>query len=439
MAISRRQFVQGLALAGAGSLAASPFASNALADRSRPTSTPTAPSVPTKTGVSGRVVVIGGGMGGTSVAKYLRLWGGDKLNVTLVERSPAYTSNIMSNGVLTGQTTLSALQYRHATLASRYGVTVVNAQAQGIDSGAKKVTLSTGTSLTYDRLVVAPGLTFDAVPGLSVADYDTRFPHAWQAGPQTDFLRTQLLGMRPGGTVVMTIPPAPYRCPPGPYERACLIAAWLKINKPGSRVVILDANPKIMAESIAFTEAFTRIHADVITYVPNAVLDHIDPATKTVYTSALTVKADVLNPIPPHRAGTIAAQSGLVNVAGRWAGVDVLSYESSAVPGIHVIGDAIGTTMPKSGHVANAQAKVTADAITRIFSGRPLDSAPATSSACYSPITMSTASWLTGVYHYDPATKTMQLSKIAEAPSITAGNYQDMAKWFRGLMTDTFA
>lgn len=203
--------------------------------------------------------------------------------------------------------------------------------------------------------------------------------------------------------------------------------------------MILDANPKIMAEPIAFTEAFTRIHADVITYVPNAVLDHIDPATKTVYTSALTVKADVLNPIPPHRAGTIAAQSGLVNVAGRWAGVDVLSYESSAVPGIHVIGDAIGTTMPKSGHVANAQAKVTADAITRIFSGRPLDSAPATSSACYSPITMSTASWLTGVYHYDPATKTMQLSKIAEAPSITAGNYQDMAKWFRGLMTDTFA
>ena len=176
MAISRRQFVQGLALAGAGSLAASPFASNALADRSRPTSTPTAPSVPTKTGVSGRVVVIGGGMGGTSVAKYLRLWGGDKLNVTLVERSPAYTSNIMSNGVLTGQTTLSALQYRHATLASRYGVTVVNAQAQGIDSGAKKVTLSTGTSLTYDRLVVAPGLTFDAVPGLSCLLYTSPSP-----------------------------------------------------------------------------------------------------------------------------------------------------------------------------------------------------------------------------------------------------------------------
>ena len=263
----------------------------------------------------------------------------------------------------------------------------------------------------------------------------------WQAGQQTTLLRNQLLSMPPGGTFVMTIPAAPYRCPPGPYERACLVADWLKKNKPGSKVVVLDANPKITAEPIAFTEAFTSIHAGVIQYVPNAVIDHVDTANrKVVTTTAGRFGFTVFNPLPPHRAGTLAQSAGLVNVGGRWAGVDVLSYESTAVPKIHVLGDAVGSApMPKSGHMANAQAKVLADGIPKLLAGQPVGQAPVTSSACYSPITMSTASWLTGVFQYDPATKAMKVTSLAEAPGINSGNYSDMSKWFTGLMRDTFA
>lgn len=436
MSLSRRRFVQQLGVLGVGAFVAGSLgAEEAQADSKKPS---TSPTVPTNTGISGRVVVIGGGMAGTSAAKFLRLWGGSGVQVTLVEGSSTYTSNIMSNGVLTGQRSLSSLAYTHAGLKSTYGVNLVTAQARGVDAGARTVSLSGGSTLSYDRLVVAPGIVFDALPGLTTADYDTRFPHAWQAGPQTTLLRNQLLSMPAGGTFVMTIPAAPYRCPPGPYERACLVADWLKVNKPGSKVVVLDANPKITAEPIAFTEAFTKTHAGVIQYVPNAVIDHVDAATRTVYTSAGNVTADVLNPIPPHRAGTIAQDAGLVNVSGRWAGVDVLSYQSTAVPNVHVLGDATGTTQPKSGHMAGAQAKVAADAISRLLSGQPVDPAPATSSACYSPITMSTASWLTAVFHYDASTRTMTTSNLTEAPTVSAQNYQQMSKWFSGLMADTF-
>lgn len=429
MSVSRRTFVQSIGAVGIGSLL------GGVALRSTGA---LAASVPTGTGISGRVVVIGGGMAGTSAAKFLRLWGGDQVQVTLVEREAAYTSNIMSNGVLTGQTTIPALRYTHAALRSSYGVNLVTAEAKGIDTAARRVSLSNGSTLAYDRLVVAPGLAFDAIPGLTTADYDARFPHAWQAGPQTTLLRSQLQSMRSGGTFVMTIPAAPFRCPPGPYERAALVADWLKVNKPGSKVIVLDANPKIVAEPVAFTEAFATIHKGIVEYLPNAVLDHIDPATKKVYTSAGTFTADVLNPIPSHRAGVIAQNAGLVNVGGRWAGVDVLSYESSAAPNVHVLGDATGTTQPKSGHMANAQAKVAADAITRLLSGGGVDRTPVTSSACYSPVTMSTASWLTGVFQYDATSRTMKIVNMAEAPSISASNYRQMSKWFSGLMGDTF-
>jgi len=439
MNLSRRNFVQLLGAAGISAVASTAFFDESAANAAR--SPAPGKSTARASGPTGRVVVVGGGMAGTSAARYLRLWGGTGLSITLVERNTAYTSNIMSNGVLTGQTSISALQYSYSALRSTYGVNVVTAEALSVDPAKRTVRLSNGTTQAYDRLVVAPGIVFDALPGLSTADYDTRFPHAWQAGPQTTLLRSQLLSMPPGGTFVMTIPAAPYRCPPGPYERACLVADWLKKNKPGSKVVVLDANPKITAEPIAFTEAFTSIHAGVIQYVPNAVIDHVDTANrKVVTTTAGSFGFTVFNPIPPHRAGTLAQSAGLVNVGGRWAGVDVLSYESTAVPKIHVLGDAVGSApMPKSGHMANAQAKMLADGIPKLLAGQPVGQAPVTSSACYSPITMSTASWLTGVFQYDPATKAMKVTSLAEAPGINSGNYSDMSKWFTGLMRDTFA
>lgn len=430
MSLDRRTLLQGMAATGAAGLVAG---AETLLGRHPALSRPTQ-----RAAVTGRVVIIGGGMGGATAAKFLRMWGGTGLKVTLVDRHARYTSNIMSNGILTGQETLTQLRYSYAQLRKTYGVTVLTDEATKISPGTRKVRLASGKSLAYDRLVLAPGLAFDLLPGLQSGDYLTRFPHAWQAGPQTTLLRDQLRAMPAGGTFVMTIPAAPYRCPPGPYERACLVADWLTKNKPGSKVVVLDANPKIQAEPVSFGTAFSQVHAGVIDYVPSAVIDHIDRDTKTVSTSVGDFQASVLNPIPPHRAAPIASSAGLVNVSDRWVGVDVLSYESTAVPRVHVIGDAIGTTMPKSGHMANAQAKVVADAIVRAFRGRAPNPAPATSSACFSPITMSTASWLTAVFQYDAASHTMQVSSIAEAPSISARNYRDMSRWFAGLMKDSF-
>ncbi len=395
----------------------------------------TTPVTPPVVNVSGHVVVVGGGMGGATVAKFLRLWGGQNLRVTLIERNPSYTSNILSNLVLNGQRTLSSLAYDYARLRDNYGVNVIQGEVMGIDPVARKVSLGDGSTQTYDRLVLAPGLEFDLMPGLT--DYQT-IPHAWQAGPQTALLAQQLAAMPAGGTFVMTIPAAPFRCPPGPYERACVVADYLKRNKPGAKVIVLDANPGIAAERASFETAFNTLHAGVIEYHAAATIDSIDPVTRLVQTNLGSIAASVLNPIPPQRAPRLVQDAGLVNVNGRWAGVDVLSYESTAHPGVHVIGDASATTQPKAGHIANAEAKVCADAIVRMLAGQAPDPAPVTNSACYSPITATTASWLTAIYHYDPASRTMKPYVTGEAASITSGNYEDMFPWFNNLMADSF-
>jgi sulfide dehydrogenase [flavocytochrome c] flavoprotein subunit len=366
------------------------------------------------TGIRANVVVVGGGMAGASVAKYLRLWGGSGVNVTLVEPDDAYVSNIMSNFVLTSVRSLSSLSYTWDQLATAYGVVRKKARLQAIHSANRQVVLSDGSVLSYDRLVVAPGVDFDNAYGLTAQDYDTRTPHAWRAGLQTTLLQQQLAAAVNGDTYVMTIPVAPYRCPPGPYERACLVADYLKTRKgPNCRVLILDENPKIQAEAVNFGRAFGVIHAGVVNYQSGVTGIAIDPVTKVVtYTDksglSQTVQARVVNPIPPHRAsgsgaGGWMAAAGLNNSAdGRWAKVSPLSYESTAVAGVHVIGDAAQCGLPKAGHVGNQEAKICADAIVRLLLGQSPDSAPVANSACYSPITATTASWLTAVYQYDP-------------------------------------
>jgi sulfide dehydrogenase [flavocytochrome c] flavoprotein subunit len=396
----------------------------------------TPPVTPPQSSLTGHVVVVGGGMGGATAAKFLRLWGGQNLKVTLIEKNPSYTSNILSNLVLNGQRSLASLDYSYAKLAANYGVNVVQGEVSGLDPVARQISLADGTRLSYDRVILAPGIDFDAMPGLD--NYDT-IVHAWQAGPQTVRLRDQLMAMPSGGNFVMTIPAAPYRCPPGPYERACVVADYLKRNKPGSKVIILDANPAITAERATFELAFNSTHSGIVEYHPNVAISSIDPVTRLVQTSIGSVPASVLNPIPPHRAGRLVSAAGLANVNGRWAGVDVLSYESTAAAGIHIIGDASATTQPKAGHIANAEAKVCADAVIRMLSGQTPDPSPVTNSSCYSPITASTASWLTAIYHYDPASKTMKAYASGEASSVTRDNYDEMFDWFDNLMADTFA
>jgi sulfide dehydrogenase [flavocytochrome c] flavoprotein chain len=241
---------------------------------------------------------------------------------------------------------------------------------------------------------------------------------------------------------VLTIPKAPYRCPPGPYERACLLADWLRVHKPGSQLIVLDANAGIVTEVDNFSRAMFDLHGGVIEYRNNVVIDHVDLATRTLHTDTGALRADVVNLIPPQRAALLAASSGLVNdAAGRFVKVDVLSYASTAAPKVHVIGDASATTQPKAGHIANQEAKVCADALVRLFGGQPPDAAPVTTSACYSTITMDQASWLHALFQYDPASATMQA--VAAASGASAGwsnrSFQEMDEWFNALMTDTFA
>ena len=420
-----------------------------------------------QTGVSGHVVVIGGGMAGASAAKYLRLWGGAQLNVTLVDTDASYTSNIMSNLVLTQQRTMASLDYKRDVLTSYYGVSLVQDRVVSLDTVNKQVVLANGSPLTYDRVVVAPGVEFMAAYGLTFNDYNTKTPHAWRAGAQTTLLADQISSMANGDTFVMTIPLAPYRCPPGPYERACVVADLLKRTGRGNcRVVILDENANIQAESGTFQNAFDFVHAGIITYQSNARNIQINPDTKVVTYAigngaAQTITAKVVNPIPTHRAAGIGAGAldasdtagwfaiaGLNNSNARWALVNPLSYESTAVQNVHVIGDAAQCGLPKAGHVGNQEGKICADAIIRLLGGGSPDAAPVANSACYSPITSNTASWLTAVYQYDASLGQMKVASngglttggaAVESANISSRNYTQMSVWFNTLMKDTFA
>ena len=463
-AVSRRQVVR----LAAGSLVAGllPISGWADDDDESGSSSNTVFALANTGLVGKRVVVVGGGMAGMTAAKYLRLWGGSGVEVTLVEPDALYTSSIMSNLVLNGSRTVGSLQFARDALTSKYGVLRKTGSLVAIDASARRVTLSDNTVLAYDRLVLAPGVSFDDAHGLTQADYDARTPHAWRAGAQTTLLRNQVNAMRDGDTFVMTIPKAPYRCPPGPYERACVVADFLKTRKGRNcRVVVLDENLVIQAERHSFEQAFSQIHAGIIRYEPGVSAIRIDPVTRVVsYVDPLgapqAVQAKVVNPIVPHRASGSApggwmAQAGLNNgPGGRWAAVNVLSYETTVpgLEGIHVIGDAAHCGLPKAGHVANQEAKICADAIVRLFSGLQPDPQPVANSACYSPITASTASWLTAVYQYDPVEGRMKVASnggqtlvnglpasATEAASIDGDNFEDMGTWFKTLMGDTTA
>ena len=414
--------------------------------------TPAGPSI-------GRVVVVGGGFGGATAARYLRLWGGN-VDVTLVERNAGFVSCPISNLVLGGFRAIGDISRGYDSLRAA-GVKLVQGEVVAIDAAQRQVRLADGTRLPYDRLIVSPGVDFmlDQVGGLAAALDSGRVQHAWKAGPATLALRRQLVDMPDGGVVAITIPKVPYRCPPGPYERACLVADYLKTYRgAGSRVVVLDENASIQAERETFTHAFGVTHAGVIRYEAGVTGIQIDPVSRRVsYLDAVgnpqMIDAQAINPIPPHRAtgssaGGWLAAAGLNNSAdGRWCVVDVLSYESTAQPGIHVIGDASSCGLPKAGHVANQEAKICADAIVRLLAGQQPDPAPVANSACYSPITAGTASWLTAVYQYDGANRKMVLAAnggntvgatAIESASVSSGNFRQMTTWFNTLMGDSF-
>jgi NADPH-dependent 2,4-dienoyl-CoA reductase/sulfur reductase-like enzyme len=413
--LNRRQFLQTLGLASV--TAAFPNIVKAMGERPH-------------------IVVIGGGFAGATAAKYLRHWS-TAVDVTLIEANANYNSCILSNLVLNRQIDLNRITFDYNTLAQRYGINLMTKWVEGVDSQSQTVFLSGGQTLAYDRLIIAPGVQFLAVDGLD----SNKVPHAWKAGTQTTLLRDQIAAMPDGGRFVLTVPAAPYRCPPGPYERACVVADYLKRNKPNSKVIVLDANAEITAEPDNFQRAYDGLYQGIVEYIPNATLEAVDSDQRIAFTSLGEYRADVLNVIPPQSAGELIHSTGLANVAGHWAGVNPLSYASTAAQNIHVIGDSQGTGQPKAGHIANAEAKVCADAILRLINNQSPYGRPVTNSACYTPISADTATWLTAVFAYDAASGTMQVVRESSGAAAVPSNenYRRMFDWADNLFADTFA
>ncbi len=381
------------------------------------------------------IVVVGGGFSGATCAKYLKMWGGSSVDVTIIEANPTYVSPILSNLVLNGQKTTSDLSFTYGNISSKYAVNMIHSLVNSIDKATQTLTLANGNSVKYDKLVLAPGIDF-----IKTNDYDiNKVPHAWQAREQINTLKAQIDAMVDGDTFTMTIPAAPYRCPPGPYERACVVADYLKNTKgySNSKVTVLDANANIIVEADTFGAKFTEYGVD---YRPSTTVTAVNDTSKEVtFTEggvSKTLTSTVLNVIPNQKAAPIIFTAG-VN-SGNWAPINPLSYESVLTSGIYIIGDSQGTGQPKAGHIGNSEAKVCADAILRNLSGVALYASPKTNSACYSPTSSNEASWLSAVYKYDTATQSMVLSNVA-AGAPTGSNYSKMFSWSGNLFADTFA
>ncbi|MBC7953066.1 MAG: FAD-dependent oxidoreductase [Rhodospirillaceae bacterium] len=360
--------------------------------------------------VKARVVVIGGGFGGATAAKYLRKLSNGAIEVTLIERRKEFISCPASNEVIAGLRDYKTLVHTYDGLKKNWGVKVVHASVVGVDAEKRRVKTDTAGSFDYDKLVLSPGIDLDFE---KIAGYDSKAQetilHAWKAGAQTLALRKQLASLENCSTVALTIPKAPYRCPPGPYERATLIAHYLKTHKPKSKILLLDANDKVQSKEKLFTGVWAKDYADVLEYRAGWNAVSVDAASGVV-TSELGDKerADILNVLPPQRAADIAHIVGVVNVNGRWSNVDWTTLASTAVPDVHVIGDALQAAplMPKSGHMANQHGKVVAAAIVDLLSGETPRS-PVVANTCYSMVDDLRAIHVDSVHRYDAEKKTL--------------------------------
>jgi sulfide dehydrogenase [flavocytochrome c] flavoprotein chain len=394
-------------------------------------------------GVAGRVVVIGGGFAGTTCARTLKRLD-PRLSVTLVEPNKTFTACPFSNEVIAGLRDLRDQEFTYDKVGGD-GIEVARVAATGIDPQARSIALANSARLPYDRLVVAPGIDFswDAVPGYNEAAAE-RMPHAWNAGPQTDLLRRQLASMEDGGLVVFAAPANPYRCPPGPYERASLIAYYLKTKKPRSKVLVLDAKDAFSKQKL-FQQAWQQLYPGLLEWVSlssGGKVTSVDPAAMTVTTDFQTYKPAVANIIPAQKAGGIAEAAGVVDRTG-WCPIDPTTFESRLQPNVHVIGDAaIAGAMPKSAFAANAQAKVSAAAVAALLAGvAPVS--PKLINTCYSLVAPDYGISIAGVYQPDNG----QLVEVAgaggvsplDAPASTRAAEASIANgWFRTLTAEVF-
>ncbi len=389
-----------------------------------------------------RVVVVGGGYGGATAAKYLRLVD-PGIEVTLVEPEAAFVSCPMSNLVIGGFNALADITVPYDGLARNHGVRLARDRATAIDMDRREVRLAGGARLAFDRVIVSPGIDFmwDEMPAMRDPAVRARILHAWQAGAQTVALRRQLEAMPDGGVFVISIPETPYRCPPGPYERACQAAAYFKAHKPRSKVLVLDANGDITSKGALFRRAWSELYAGMIDYHPNSKAVDVDADTLTVKLELEDVRGDVLNVLPPMKAAAVA--DPFVTANRRWCEVDWLTYESKAVPRAHVLGDALlpAPVMPKSAHMANAHGKACAAAVAALLRGEAPNPSPTLTNTCYSFVSDKLAVHVASVHKYDLGERTMKSVPGAGglSPAMNEREARYAWDWARNIWADGFA
>jgi len=389
-----------------------------------------------------KVVVIGGGAGGATAARYLAMESKGAIDVTLIEPSRRYYTCFFSNLYLGGFREYESIGHSYGELASRLDINVIHDWATGVDGSAKTVSLGSGGSLSYDRLVIAPGIDFkfDSIPGYSVENQN-RMPHAYRSGTQAQLLKSQIANMKQGGTFVMITPPNPYRCPPGPYERVSMVAHQFKQSNPKAKIIVIDPKLKFAKQAL-FTEGWEQMYPGMIEWNATGLIGEIknvDPVTMTIETEDETFKADAACVIPAQRAGAIARIAGVTD--GDWVPIDPASMRSKADAGIYVLGDAtIATAMPKSAFAANSQAKVAVSAILAELIGSPLPPV-GYSNTCWSLISPDNSVKVGAAYK--PGAEGINvasnfISQTNETPEIRKANFKDSVNWYSSISTDMF-
>ena len=391
-----------------------------------------------------RVLVIGGGYGGATAAKYVRMLSNYKIDVVLVEPNASFVSCPISNLVLGGSKTMADITTPYDNLSGKHGVIQVKDMVSSIDAAKKTVTLAGGATIGYDKLIVSPGIDmmWNSIEGLQAANASGQILQAWKAGPETIALRKQLEAMPDGGVYAITIPLAPYRCPPGPYERASQVASYFKKAKPKSKVLILDANPDVTSKGPLFKKFWADNYKGMLEYHGGHKATAVDAKSNTVkFEVQNDVKADVLNVLPTMSAGNIAMKSGLANANGRWCDVNYLTFESTAAKDVHVIGDSVlaAPLMPKSGHMANSHGKVVAAAVVAQLSGIEVNPQPLLTNTCYSFVNDKLVVHVASIHQYVAAEKTYKTvagsGGVSIAPNELEGVYA--WNWAQNIWADT--
>lgn len=437
MKLSRRNFVKTTAVSAA-SLSILGLAGCKKSTTENNAVQPAAAAAPKKAGKT--VVIAGGGYGGSTAAKYLKLLD-PSVNVILIDRNADHVSCAMSNEVIFGLRDIKEITMPLNRLAEKYGIEFKQAEVTGLD-GEKKILKTSAGDFAYDVLIVSPGISMDYDPALNfTAERQKEIPHAWIAGPQTMQLKDMVSKIKAGDTVIFRTPVALYRCPPGPYERACLYGN--EALKKGAKVVVLDPNPQIMSKKPLFEAAFKDLYKDVLTYHSGVVVTGIDYDKKIVKTNKGDFQGTLINYVPDQKAGELVFTLGLVEPGKKWASVNPKSFESTLIKDVYVIGDAIDsgpvTEMPKSGTIANATAKVVVENLVRIFNGKE-PKVPILGNTCYSLVSENEGIWIATLYEYDAAKNKIVTRNgangIPKAASVE--NRLNGHSWGNNILSDTF-